>query len=122
MDRFRQAVESGDADAVIACLADDIVFESPIVWKPYVGKAQVTVLLRAVMRVFKQFEYKDTLRSASQTALEFKARVGEREIHGIDLGTVDAEGRVTRLTVFVRPFSAAEALAKAMQAELGAPR
>ena len=118
MDRFRSAVEAGDPDAVVASLAENVVFRSPIAWKPYEGRAQVGALLRLVMRVFKDFEYKDSLQSASQTALEFKANVNGREVHGIDLGSVDANGLVTHLTVFVRPLTAAQALGEAMRAEM----
>jgi hypothetical protein len=58
----------------------------------------------------------------ASTALVFRARVGDKEIEGVDLGEVDADGQVTRLTVFVRPLTATHALAEAMRAQLeGAP-
>lgn len=118
MERFRKAVEAADADAMVASLAENIVFRSPVVFKPYSGREQVGTLLRAAMRVLKDFTYVDALRSSSQTALEFKANIGGREVHGMDLGTVDANGLLTQLTVFVRPFTAAHALAEAMREEL----
>jgi hypothetical protein len=94
------------------------VFESPIVFHRYEGKAAVGPLLRAVMRVFEEFRYVDELHGTKQTALEFRARVAGREIHGMDLGQVDDAGLVTQLTVFVRPLTAAHALAEAMRSEL----
>jgi ketosteroid isomerase-like protein len=118
MQRFRQAVESGDSDAMVASLAEDVVFQSPIVFKPYRGREMVGRLLRAVATVFSDFRYLDELRSEGQTALVFAARVGDRDIEGIDLLQVDAAGLVAHLTVFVRPLSAAQALAAAMQAAL----
>lgn len=122
MQLFRAAVEAGDVDALIATLHDDVVFQSPVVFAPYRGKAAVGHLLRCVTRVLQDFRYTDELRSSRQTALTFTARVGDKQLEGIDLGEVDAHGRVTRLTVFVRPMSAAIALAEAMRAELGMPR
>ena len=118
MQRFRAAVEARDVDAMVASLAEDVVFSSPVVFAPYRGRTAVGGLLRCVMRVFEDFRYTDELHSAGQTALVFTARVGDRELQGIDLGTTNAEGLVTALTVFVRPMSGATALAKAMQAEL----
>jgi limonene-1,2-epoxide hydrolase len=118
MRTFRLAVEANDAEAVIASLAEDVVFHSPVVFQPYRGRAAVGALLRCVMNVFRDFRYTDELASASQTALAFTARVGDREVEGIDLGAVDDRGLVTHLTVFVRPMSGATALAQAMQAEL----
>jgi len=121
MKRFRQAVEARDAEALVATLADDVVFQSPVAFKPYRGRETVGHILRAVTRVFTEFEYVAALADESgKSALEFKAKAGGREVHGIDLITVDPEsGLVSELTVFVRPFSGAQALMSAMQAELG---
>jgi hypothetical protein len=118
MHRFRAAVEANDPDAVIASLAEDVVFSSPLVWKPYRGRTAVGGLLRCVMRVFQDFRYTDQLSSATQTALVFTARVGDRELDGVDLCATNAAGLVTQLTVFVRPMSGAIALGEAMRAEL----
>ena len=121
MQRFRTAVESGDADAIVASLAEDVVFQSPIVFRPYRGRAAVGRLLRAVVTVFRDFRYLDELGSERRTALVFTARIGNRDVEGIDLLELDAQGLVEHLTVFVRPLSAAHALAAAMQAALGEP-
>jgi hypothetical protein len=119
MKRFRHAVEAGDVDAAIASLAEDVVFRSPVVFREYQGREVVGTILRAVFGVFKDFRYDAELHGDGQTALVFRAKVGEKDLHGIDLGEVNAAGEVTRLTVFVRPFSAATALKDAMQAALG---
>ena len=119
MERFRRAVESGDPTAMVACLAPGVVFQSPIVFKPYVGRDAVGLLLRTVATVFQDFRYVAELHGDGQTALVFRARVGDRDIEGIDLGRTDEEGLVTHLTVFVRPMSAATALGEAMRAKIG---
>ena len=118
MKAFRRAVEANDADAMIACLADDVVFHSPIVFREYTGRAVVGVILRAVITVFEDFRYAAELHGDGQTALVFHARIGGKAIEGLDLGEVNADGKLTRLTVFVRPLSAALALKDAMQARL----
>lgn len=118
MKRFRKAVEANDVDAMLECLAEDIVFQSPVVFRPYVGREAVGTLLRAVASVFEDFRYVAELSGDGQTALVFKARIGTRDVEGIDLGQVDANGRLTHLTVFVRPLSAALALGEAMRARL----
>ena len=118
MQRFRRAVEAMDVEAMTASLAEDVVFSSPVVFHEYRGRATVGALLRAVAGVFQDFRYLDELTSGRQTALEFRARVGDREVQGIDLGEVNAEGLVARLTVFVRPLSGAHALRDAMKAAL----
>lgn len=118
MQRFRAAVEARDIEAVIACLAPDVVFRSPVVFSPYRGREAVGAILRAVMRVFEDFRYAGELASATQGALVFTARVGDRAVDGIDLGTVNADGLVSELAVFIRPMSGLVALAEAMKREL----
>ncbi len=120
MKRFRQAVEAGDADALVQSLSPDIVFHSPVRFHAFEGRETVGAVLRAVMRVFRDFQYTGELHGGADTALVFRAKVGALELEGIDLGTVDAAtGLVTHLTVFVRPLSAAQALAAAVGKELG---
>ncbi|HEY8041704.1 MAG TPA: nuclear transport factor 2 family protein [Polyangiaceae bacterium] len=118
MVRFRRAVESGDIDALVASLSPDVVFQSPVVFKPYTGRDAVGLLLRVVATVLEDFRYVAELHGDGQTALVFHARVGDKALEGIDLGRVGPDGLVTHLTVFVRPLSASIALAEAMKAKL----
>jgi hypothetical protein len=117
---FRAAVEAGDFEAAIALLAEDVVFRSPIVFKPYRGRAQVGVILRAVSHVFEDFRYTREIGApdAHDHALVFEARVGQRQLEGCDFIHTDEHGRIQELVVMVRPLSGALALAEAMQARL----
>ena len=117
---FRAAVEAGDLDAATALLADDVVFRSPVVFKPYEGAATVAHLLRTVFGVFEDFRYTDELTAGDAHALIFEARVGGRSLQGLDLIRENADGRITEFTVMVRPASALAALAQEMAARLGA--
>jgi hypothetical protein len=122
MNQFRAAVEARDFEAAIALLADDVVFRSPVVFRPYEGRETVAVLLRAVSRVFEDFRYEREIgaEDARDHALVFRARVGEREIHGCDFLHTDDQGLIDDFTVMVRPLTAAMALGEAMKAELEA--
>ncbi|MFE0807519.1 nuclear transport factor 2 family protein [Streptomyces sp. NPDC058794] len=119
MRAFRAAVEAHDLDAVEALLAEDVVFTSPVVFKPYHGKAITAAILRAVTRVFEDFRYERVIGEADgrDHALVFTARVGDREIGGCDLLHLDEDGRIDELTVMVRPLSGAQALQAAMGAQ-----
>ncbi|MFX0593111.1 nuclear transport factor 2 family protein [Melissospora conviva] len=119
---FRAAVEAGQIDAAIALLAEDVVFHSPVVFAPYHGHDQVAVILRAVVEVFEDFRYVREIGTpdGADHALVFRARVGDREIEGIDLLHLGADGAIEEFTVLVRPLSAALALAEAMKAKLAA--
>ncbi|CAM5267778.1 nuclear transport factor 2 family protein [Streptomyces aurantiogriseus] len=119
MRAFREAVEAGDLAAVEALLAEDVVFTSPVVFKPYAGKAITAAILRGVFRVFEDLRYERELTGADgrDHALVFRTRVGERELNGCDFIHVDDNGLIDELTVMVRPLSGAQALAAAMGAQ-----
>lgn len=118
MRAFREAVEAGDLDAVEALLAEDVVFTSPVVFKPYPGKAITASVLRAVSQVFEDFRYERELDGGDgrDHALVFTARVGERTLSGCDFIHLNEDGLIDELTVMVRPLSGAQALAAAMGA------
>jgi len=117
---FKQAVESHDWDSGIEQLADDVVFRSPVVFKAYEGKAAVAVLLRAVSEVFEDFRYIAELESDDGMALIFEARVGDRQLQGLDFLRFDSDDKIREFTVMVRPMSGMHALADAMKAKLEA--
>ena len=120
MHPFRSAIEARDVDAAVALLSDDVVFRSPIVFKPYTGRAAVGALLAAVSQVFEDFSYLREIGApdASDHALVFQARVGDRQIEGCDFLHVDENGSIDEFVVMVRPLSGALALAEAMKAQL----
>ena len=117
-DQFRQAAEAKDFSAIEELFAEDVVFRSPVVYKPYEGRDAVAMLLGAVVQVFEDFRYTDQVETGDAAALAFGARVGERELDGIDFLHFDSEGRVDRMAVYVRPMSGVNALAEAMQRKL----
>lgn len=119
MQAFRKAVEANDHAAMEALLAEDVVFSSPVVFRPYPGRATTAAILRGVTRVFEDFRYVREINDAAgrDSALVFEARVGDRKITGCDFIHVDEEGLIDELMVMVRPLSAAQALAAAMGAQ-----
>jgi len=117
MDPFRKAVEARDIDAMIALLAPDVVFTSPVVFKPYEGKAITAAILRGVLRVFEDFRYVREILDADDHALIFEAKVSGRAITGCDFLHFNSDGLIDDFMVMVRPLSAANALAEAMGAQ-----
>jgi SnoaL-like domain len=117
-DAFRAAVEAEDPQALTDALAEDVVFHSPVVFKPYEGKAVVaTILTEGALNVFEDFRYTDRFEAGEAAALVFRARVGDRDVDGLDLLRFDDDGKVAELMVMVRPMSGLKALAEAMGRE-----
>jgi hypothetical protein len=117
---FREAVEAKDLGAMEAVLAPDVTFRSPVVFQTYEGRDAVMQLLTLVVQVFEDFRYVDELQGDDSACLVFKARVGDRELDGIDYIRHGPDGLVTELTVMVRPYSGVTALRDAMGAKLAA--
>ena len=122
MHPFREAVEAGDLDRMTSMLAEDVTFSSPAVFKPYSGRETVALILAAVVRVFEDFRYEREIGSEGDTdhALVFRARVGDKEVQGVDLIRMNADGQIADLTVMIRPLSGLQAVVAAMGAQLEA--
>ena len=117
-DAFRGAAEAKDFSAMDELFAEDVSFKSPVVFKAYEGRNAVAILLTAVVQVFEDFRYTDHTETGDTATLAFSARVGDRELDGIDLLRFDTDGKVREMAVFVRPMSGVNALAAAMQQKL----
>jgi limonene-1,2-epoxide hydrolase len=120
MHAFGTALAAHDVDTAVAQLSDDVLFRSPVVYKPYQGRDAVAVILHAVSRVLSEFRYVREIGDpdATDQALVFQARVGDRDIEGCDFLHLDSSGAIDELYVMVRPMSGALALAEAMKAQL----
>jgi hypothetical protein len=115
---FRAAVEAKDFDAMVAALSPEVVLHSPVTFRPFEGRESVTAVLRIVSEVFEDFTYTDQLTSGPTTVLVFTARVGDRQVEGVDLLRDAEDGSVADLTVLVRPMSGLQALADAVAERL----
>lgn len=115
MHAFREAVERQDVDAMTACLAPDVLFHSPVAFRPFDGREAAAGLFGQLMQTFEDFVYTDELVSPDGTlALIFRARVGDRSVEGIDVLRFNDEGLVQEFTVLIRPLSGIMALGEAM--------
>ena len=115
---FRAAIEQQDHAALMQAFTPDVVFHSPIVHQSYVGRAVLAPLLAAIMQVFREFRDLEEYDSTNGKVLLFHARVGERDLDGVDILNFDANGLVQEFSVMVRPYSAATALREIMAAHL----
>jgi hypothetical protein len=116
---FRRAAEAKDLDLLSETLREDVELHSPVLFRGFEGRDVVTQVLTHVAATLEDLAYTDELHEGSTVALRFKARVGDRELEGIDFRELDDEGRVAVLTVFMRPMSALTAFNERMAERLG---
>lgn len=110
-DSFRRAVEAHQIDDMAAAFTEDAVLHSPVSFKPVEGRAAIRSLLTVLLDVLQDFRYTDQLESNEGTrGLVFRARIGDRDIEGLDLLRFDDLNLIRDITVMVRPRSAIEAI------------
>jgi ketosteroid isomerase-like protein len=113
-DAFRRAAEAKDFSAGAELFSPDVVFRSPAVFKPYEGIEALGVVLRNVVEVFEDFHYVDQVETGDTAVLVFEARVGDRELGGVDVLRFDEDGLIREMMVMVRPASGLMALGEEM--------
>jgi hypothetical protein len=113
-DAFRRAAEEKDFSAGAELFSPDVVFRSPAVFKPYEGIEALGVVLGNVVEVFEDFRYLDQVETGDTAVLVFEARVGDRELNGVDVLRFDDDGLIKEMMVMVRPASGLMALGEEM--------
>lgn len=119
-DAFRAKAETKDFSGMEEVFSEDVVFRSPVVFKPYEGRDALAMLLGFVLQAFEDFRYVEQVESGDTAVLMFEARVGDRDLQGVDILRFDDEGKVRELIVMVRPGSGVQALGEAMGAKVAA--
>ncbi len=112
---WHRIVRERDVAALAPLLAPDVELGAPPYWDALRGAALVQHLLGLIVETIEGFTYHREWRAGSELALEFRGRVGELELQGIDLISLDATGRIRRFDVPMRPVNAVIALRDAIK-------
>ena len=116
VEKWHQMIENRDMSILSELLADDVMFRSPVAFKPYEGKAVVFFILTNVIQVFENFTYHREFYTEDglNVVLEFSAIVSEKQLKGIDMIRFNAQGQIVEFEVMIRSKSGLEALAVEM--------
>ena len=118
-DAFRAAAEAKDFSAIDDLFTEEPTFRSPAVFRPYEGRDAMQAVLGAVSQVFSDFRYTDQVEDGDTAVLVFKAKVGDREIDGVDILRFEGE-RIRELMVMIRTVRGLEAVVAEMAKRLEA--
>jgi hypothetical protein len=124
LSAWHALVESRDAKGLSSLLADNVVFHSPVVHTPQVGKAIAVQYLSAAFQVFfnETFEYVRQVVGPFDAVLEFQVVIDGVTVNGVDMINWDADGRIVDFKVLVRPLKAINLIHQKMAATLQAMR
>ena len=114
--RWHQVVRSKDAAGLQAILADNAVFESPVVHTPQLGKAITFNYLHAALHVLNNdsFTYLNEWQAERSVVLEFQSTVEGIVVNGVDIIRWNEAGLITHFKVTVRPLKAVNKLHEMM--------
>lgn len=107
---WHATVAQRDLSQIPAFLAEDVVFRSPVYWKPMHGRQTVALVLGTVIQLFEEFRYHREWimqdEQGEQWALEFSAHIGDVQLKGLDLMRWNADGLIQEFEVMIRPANA----------------
>lgn len=110
LEEWHRVVATRDLAGLGDLLAEDIAMGAPPYWEKLSGHALVLHLLGLILATIEGFSYRREWRDGDELALEFTGRVGDLDVQGIDLISLDAAGRVRNLDVLMRPINTLLAL------------
>ena len=116
IQRWHHMLVTRDLSLLNELLSEEVVFKSPVAFKPYPGKQVVTFILTNVIEIFENFRYHREFYTADglSVVLEFSANVGEKTLKGIDMIQFNEQGQIIDFEVMIRSKSGLEALALQM--------
>ncbi len=114
LKEWHRLVANRDLEALAKILAEDVTMGAPPYWDKLSGRPVVHFLLGLIIHTIEDFTYHREWHAAAgdarEIALEFHGHVGGLNLQGVDLVTLDDEGRLRNLDVMIRPMNALEKL------------
>ena len=124
LSSWHALVKSRDTKGLGALLADDVVFHSPVLHAPQVGKAITAHYLAAAFHVFfnETFKYIREISSSHDAVLEFQVEIDAIIVNGVDMLKWNDDGQIIEFKVLIRPLKAINLIHQKMAAMLQVQR
>lgn len=119
---WHDLVSSRNTKGLGELLSDNVVFHSPVVHTPQVGKAITTQYLAAAFHVFfnQSFRYVREVTGPRDAVLEFQVDIDGIAVNGVDMLKWNDEGKIVEFKVLIRPLKAINLIHQKMAAMLQA--
>lgn len=108
IEQWHNIVRTRDPSLLTDLLSDDVVFYSPVVHTPQIGKTITAMYLAAAVKVFgnESFQYVREVIGDSDAVLEFETEIDSISVNGVDMIKWNADGKILEFKVMVRPLKA----------------
>ena len=108
VDAWHKLVREQNAAGVPFLLADDVVFYSPVVHAPQIGRNITSLYLMAAFKVFfnPSFRYVREIRGSNDAMLEFETTLDGVVVNGVDIIRWNDDGKIAEFKVMLRPLKA----------------
>lgn len=107
---WHRLVADKDLVALGEVLAEDVSMGAPPYWDKLTGRPIVHHLLGLIIHTIEDFtyhrEWHDDASGSGEIALEFHGHVGDIDLQGIDLITLNERAELQNLDVMIRPMNA----------------
>ena len=131
VDRWEQHMRGDLPGGLDELLDDDVIFYSPIVYTPQVGKELTTLYLTAAGQTFpgdatsvssekkgSSFHYTKKVLAGDTAVLEFETSMQGKYVNGVDIIRCNNAGKIIEFRVMIRPLQAVNQVHANMKAML----
>ncbi len=116
IQEWHRIVEELDLDGLDRILTEDVVFSSPVVYRPQEGKAVTFKYLTTAFQVLNNdsFTYLREIVDGNNAALEFQTVIDGITVNGVDMIAWREDGRIYDFKVMIRPLKAIDIVHRKM--------
>ena len=120
LKQWHRIAAERDTAAIEDLLAEGVSVGAPPYWAKLQGRGLVNHLLGLILQTIEGFTYHREWMDGAELALEFTGRVGDLDVQGVDLISLDDEIKVRNVDVMIRPVNAVIALQKIISPKMEA--
>ena len=105
---WHNIVRTRDVSGLSGLLAEDVIFSSPVVHTPQIGKPITMMYLGAAVRVFgnASFSYVREVVGERDAVLEFETEIDGIIVNGVDMIKWNDDDKIVEFKVMIRPLKA----------------
>jgi hypothetical protein len=120
LERFVDCIHAGaDENTLSRLLAEDVVLYGPFGDEPITGRETAVQTIQTVNRLSSDDTYLEVLSGETHHAAHFRLQIGDAAVNGIFFVLLDANGKITEVSIFYRTLPSGIALQRNLADVIG---